>query len=151
MSEISRFSVSLEADLLERFDRFCEECKIATRSEAIRQLLNEKLTNVSWAEDASHAAGTLTLVFDHHRHKLVEQMLEVQHRHTDLIVSTTHIHLDQDMCLEVIVLRGRAMEIQKVAAELQGLKGIAQGKLVLARADHSHGHGRHSHGGHSHE
>jgi CopG family nickel-responsive transcriptional regulator len=132
MSEIERFSVSLEADLLEQFDRYCKETKYATRSEAIRQLIREKLTDHAWAADAQDAAGTLTLVYDHHRTRLAEKLLELQHEHTDMVVSTMHIHLNHDNCLEVIVLRGRAGALQEMASALRGLKGIHKGQLVLA-------------------
>ena len=133
MSEVVRFSVSLEADLLDQFDRYCSEGKFATRSEAIRQLLRETLTAHAWESDAQDAAATLTLVYDHHRTRLTERLLELQHRHTDMVVSTMHVHLDHDNCLEVIVLRGRAGTLQKMASELTGLKGIHKGQLVLAK------------------
>lgn len=133
MSELVRFSVSLESDLLSEFDRYCSEGHFATRSEAIRQLLRERLTGHSWAADAQDAAATLTLVYDHHRTNLAEKMLELQHRHTDMVVATTHVHLDHDHCLEVIILRGRAGALQQMAYELRGLKGVQQGELVLAR------------------
>ena len=135
MSEVVRFSVSLEADLLDQFDHYCKEGKFATRSEAIRQLLRETLTAHAWESDAQDAAATLTLVYDHHRTRLTERLLELQHRHTDMVVSTMHVHLDHDNCLEVIVLRGRAATLQKMAAELRGLKGIHKGQLVLARTE----------------
>ncbi len=133
MSELVRFSVSLESDLLSEFDRYCAEGHFATRSEAIRQLLRERLTGHAWAADAKDAAATLTLVYDHHRTNLAEKMLELQHRHTDMVVATTHVHLDHDHCLEVIILRGRAGALQQMAYELRGLKGVQQGQLVLAR------------------
>jgi CopG family transcriptional regulator, nickel-responsive regulator len=132
MSDLVRFSVSLEADLLEQFDRYCQEGRFATRSEAIRQLLRETLTSHAWAADARDAAATLTLVFDHHRTKLTDKLLGLQHRHAELVVSTMHVHLDHDTCLEVIVLRGRAGALQEMAHELRGLKGIHKGQLVLA-------------------
>jgi len=132
MSDLVRFSVSLEADLLERFDRYCQEGRYATRSEAIRQLLRDTLTAHAWEEDARDAAATLTLVYDHHRTHLTDRLLELQHRHTDLVVSTMHVHLDHNNCLEVLVLRGRAGALQEVANELRGLKGIHKGQLVLA-------------------
>ena len=142
MSELVRFSVSLEADLLERFDRYCREGRYATRSEAIRQLLRETLTSHAWQEDARDAVATLTLVYDHHRTHLTERLLELQHRHTDLVVSTMHVHLNHDNCLEVLVLRGRAGALQEIAYELRGLKGIHKGQLVLAattpETDHGH-------------
>jgi len=132
MSELVRFSVSLESDLLKQFDRYCHEGRFATRSEAVRQLLRETLTEHAWESDARDAAATLTLVYDHHRTSLTERLLELQHRHTNMVVSTMHVHLDHDNCLEVIVLRGRAGHLQQIAAELRGLKGIRRGQLVLA-------------------
>lgn len=154
MSGVVRFSVSLEPDLLEQFDQYCQEHRYATRSEAVRQLLRETLTGDAWEADAADAAATLTLVYDHHKSALMEKLIELQHRHAEMVISTMHVHLDQDHCLEVIVLRGRATQLQQMASELKGLKGIHQGKLVLARTsphDHSHDH-PHSHGHpHSHE
>ena len=132
MSDLVRFSVSLEADLLEQFDRYCQEQRVATRSEAVRQLLRETLTHHAFEADAADTAATLTIVYDHHRTSLMEKLLELQHRHAELVVSTMHVHLDHDHCLEVIVLRGRAGALQTIAAELKGLKGIHKGQLVLA-------------------
>jgi CopG family nickel-responsive transcriptional regulator len=133
VSEIVRFSVSLEADLLTQFDRYCKEGSFATRSEAIRQLLRESLTTHAWESDSEDAAATLTIVYDHHRTRLTERLLELQHRHPNMVVSTMHVHLDHDNCLEVIVLRGRAGALQRMASELRGLKGIHKGQLVLAK------------------
>ena len=139
VAELMRFSVSLEADLLEEFDRFCERGKFATRSEAIRQLLREKLTAAAWESEADDIAASLTLVYDHHRTKLTERMLEVQHSHGDSVVATMHVHLDHDLCMETIALRGPAGDLQRLAAELSGMKGIRQAQLVIANAE-PHGH-----------
>jgi len=147
MSELVRFSVSLEKELLDEFDAHCDAGKFATRSEAIRQLLREKLTADAWAGAAADVAASLTLVFDHHKTKLTDQLLEVQHRHGDQVVSSMHVHLDQDLCMEVIVLRGAVKGLRDLAAELSGLKGIRQAQLVVAQAvdaDQTHSHG-HSH------
>lgn len=135
MSEIVRFSVSVEADLLEKFDAFCEKEKFATRSEAVRQLIREMLTRRAWEAGSQEVAGTLTLVFDHHRPQLRERLLELQHENTDLVVSTMHTHLNEDVCLEVIVLRGPADRLQNIASELRGMKGIYKGELVMASAE----------------
>jgi len=148
MSKISRFSVSLEADLLQRFDAFCEKNQLATRSEAIRQLIHERLTADAWQDEDVEAAGTLTLVYDHHRLQVSERLTELQHDNTDLVISSTHAHLSADLCLEVILLRGPAGRLRRIASQLQGIKGIHKGELVMAAAgdaseDHSHGH---SHG-----
>ena len=136
MSEITRFSVSLEDDLLEQFDCYCQQQQFATRSEAIRQLLRETLTKEAWAGESKDAAGTLTLVYDHHRPQLRDHLTKLQHDHTDLVVSTLHAHLTHDLCLEVIVLRGPSAKLQKIASQLRGLKGIYKGELVMASAEH---------------
>lgn len=134
MSEIVRFSVSLEDDLLEQFDRYCQQQQFATRSEAIRQLLRDTLTKEAWQSASQDAAGTLTLVYDHHRPQLRDQLMKLQHDHNELVVSTLHAHLTHDLCLEVIVLRGPANQLQQIASKLRGLKGIFKGELVMASA-----------------
>ncbi len=134
MSEIVRFSVSLEDDLLSQFDRYCSEEQLATRSEAVRQLIRQELTTRAWQSDSQDAAGTLTLVYDHHRAQLSERLTKLQHDNTDLVVSTLHAHLSHDLCLEVIVLRGPAERLQKIASQLRGMKGIHKGELVMASA-----------------
>jgi CopG family nickel-responsive transcriptional regulator len=152
MSEMVRFSVSLEADLLARFDEFCETRQLATRSEAIRQLFRQALTARAWENEEGEAAATLTLVYDHHRAGLVDQLMEAQHAHAGLVVSTLHVHLDGDRCLEVIVLRGPAAHVRDLAARIGGMKGIHHVGLVVARMagesphSHSHVHTHHSHG-----
>jgi CopG family nickel-responsive transcriptional regulator len=135
MPGVVRFSVSLEDDLLEQFDRYCKDEHFATRSEAIRQLLRERLTQNAWQTDCRDAAGTLTLVYDHHRPQLRDHLTALQHDNTDLVISTLHAHLTHNLCLEVIALRGPAKRLQKIAAKLRGLKGIFKGELVMASAE----------------
>jgi CopG family nickel-responsive transcriptional regulator len=132
VAELVRFSVSLEEDLLEEFDRYCSENHFATRSDAIRQLLRDTLTAHAWESDAKDAAATLTLVYDHHRTQLADRLLEIQHQHTDVVVASSHVHLDHNNCLEVIFLRGRSRTLQDIASQLKGLKGIRKGQLVIA-------------------
>lgn len=132
MSRIVRFSVSLEQNLLKKFQRFCREEHFATRSEAIRQLIHDFLARRAWVEDADDVVGTLTLVYDHHRSQIRDQLTTIQHDHTKLIVSTLHAHLTAHLCLEVIVLRGPAKELREIAARLRGLKGVHKGELVIA-------------------
>jgi CopG family nickel-responsive transcriptional regulator len=132
VSDLVRFTVSLESDLLEEFDSYCKENHYATRSEAIRQLLREALTEHAWEANTRDAAATLTLVYDHHRTQLSDRLLDIQHKHTDVIVASSHVHLDHNNCLEVIFLRGRAKALRDIASQLQGLKGIRKGQLVVA-------------------
>ena len=136
MSQLARFSVSLEDDLLSQFDRYCEQQKFATRSEAVRQMIRDTLTAEAWEAETSEVAGTLTLVYDHHRAQLGDRMTKLQHDHTDLVVSTLHTHLSHDLCLEVIVLKGSAGKLRNIAAQLRGMKGIYKGELVMASAEH---------------
>ena len=154
MSELVRFSVSLEAELLAEFDKLCEAGKFATRSEAVRQLIRERLTAHAWAADAADVAASLTLVYDHHKTRLTDRMIEVQHAHAERVVASMHVHLTHDLCMEVIALRGPAAELQSLAAELSGMKGIHQAQRVVARAGGEGGGARHPHhhgdGGHAH-
>ena len=92
----------------------------------------DTLTREAWAGQSATRRGTLTLVYDHHRPQLRERLMNVQHEHHDLVVSTLHAHLTHDLCLEVIVLRGPSDRLQKIAAQFRGLKGIFKGELVMA-------------------
>jgi CopG family nickel-responsive transcriptional regulator len=132
VADLSRFSVSLEADLLDAFDAYVRDGSFATRSEAIRQLLRQSLTRDAFEGDDRPVTATLTLVYDHHRPHLVEKLLEVQHSHAGQVVASMHVHLDHDRCMEVIVLRGTGGELRKLAAALRGLKGVHAGELTLA-------------------
>ena len=146
MSDLTRFSVSLEADLLGAFDRYVRDGSFATRSEAIRQLLRQTLTRDAFEGDDEPVTATLTLVYDHHRPHLVEKLLSLQHDHAGHVVASLHVHLDHERCMEVIVLRGAGGELRKLAAALRGLKGVHTGELALAEtaepptAGHGHGH-----------
>ncbi len=140
MPQIVRFSVSLEDDLLEEFDRYCRQERFATRSEAVRQLLRERLTSQAWEADAEDAAGTLTLVYDHHRAQLRDRLTELQHQYPHFVVATLHVHLTHALCLEVIVLRGPAQTLREFAGQLKGLKGIFRGELVTASAEPNPAH-----------
>jgi CopG family transcriptional regulator, nickel-responsive regulator len=135
MPNIVRFSVSLEDDLLEQFDAYCSAGQFATRSEAIRQLIRERLTVQAWTADCQDAAGTLTLVYDHPRPQLPDHLTRLHHENTELVISTMDTHLTHDLCLEVIVLRGPASRLQDIASQLRGLKGILKGELVMASAE----------------
>ena len=145
MSDLSRFSVSLEADLLAAFDEYVRDGSFATRSEAIRQLLRKSLTRDAFEGDDRPVTATLTLVYDHHRPHLVEKLLELQHGHAGQVVASMHVHLDHDYCMEVIVLRGKGSRLRQLAAALRGLKGVHTGTLTPAgaiggEAGHSHAH-----------
>ncbi len=132
MSEIIRFGVSIEQDLLENYDRLIAERSYATRSEALRDLIREALIQqkIEMKSD-TQALGSLTLVYDHHASNLLQEMTGIQHNFHELILSVMHLHVNHNDCLEVIALRGIVAEIVALANGLLSLKGIKHGKLFL--------------------
>lgn len=130
MSEIIRFGVSTDERLLEKFDALIAEKGYVNRSEAVRDLIRNTLVEDQWADTEADAVGTVTLVYDHHATDLSDKLTEQQHSHHEEILSTLHIHLDTHHCLEVIVLRGRAGEIKRIADALICTKGVKHGKFV---------------------
>ena len=98
-------------------------------------MIRDRLTAQAWESESEDAAGTLTLVYDHHRTQLGDRLVKLQHDNTDLVVATLHAHLSADLCLEVIVLRGPADKLQAVASQLRGMKGVYKGELVMASAE----------------
>ncbi len=127
---VTRFGISIENKLLSRFDALIKEKKYANRSEAIRDLIRDDLVKREWEQQAGDKVGTITLIYDHHGHEVTEKLTELQHHHHHLILSTMHIHLDHDYCLEVLAVRGDGRELQRLADEVIGLKGIIHGKWV---------------------
>ncbi len=129
MGELVRFSVSVDSDLLDAFDAFVANEGYATRSEALKRLMRKALVGKEWSEGA-WVAGAFVMVYDHHRREFVSKLMEIQHDFGDIVLSTQHIHLDHDNCLEVITLRGMAGKIKKFAAAIRALKGIKHCSLV---------------------
>lgn len=132
MSETIRFGVSLNADLLEKFDTLCASQGYKNRSESIRDLIRKALVQEEWHDDSAIVAATLTLVYDHHRSDLAQKIMEIQHDAHHLIITTLHVHLDHDNCLEVLVLRGTNAEVRALGESLIATKGIVFGNLSLA-------------------
>ena len=130
MSETIRFGISINDRLLERFDRLIEEKGYVNRSEAIRDLIRNALVEEAWSKEDEDAVGTVSLVYDHHTRDLADKLTEHQHSHHKEIVSSLHVHLDAHHCLEVVVLKGKARDIKRLADELIGTKGVKHGKLM---------------------
>ncbi len=152
MSQLSRTGVSLEEDLLKEFDSLIGRRGYPNRSEAIRDLIREALLAENVGSNKS-VVGTLTLVYDHHIPELPRKLTEMQHVAGAMILATTHVHLDHNYCLEVIIMKGRAREIQETADHMRALRGVELGKLVLANSGEELKSGGHEHGhahGHSH-
>jgi CopG family transcriptional regulator, nickel-responsive regulator len=132
MSELIRFGVSIEAELLENFDRLISERSYANRSEALRDLIRDALVQRKIeSESQTPALGSLTLVYDHHARNLPKEMGEIQHDFHENILSVMHLHVSHDDCLEIIALRGVVAEVVALSNALLSLKGIKHGKLFL--------------------
>lgn len=132
MSNLIRFGVSIEKDLLERFDNFIAERKYATRSEALRDLIRDKLIQEKvQINDKTNVLGSLTIVYDHHASNLLSEMAEIQHLHHELILSVMHLHVSHDDCLEIIALKGFADKISELSNALISLKGVKHGELFI--------------------
>jgi CopG family nickel-responsive transcriptional regulator len=131
MSELQRISISIESELHEQLERLVAETDYANRSEFIRDLIRARLVQRQWARNA-RAVGTITLVYDHHRRQLSDRLMHVQHHYHREILSTMHIHLDEDLCVEAILARGRARKLEELADRLQREKGVLHASLSMS-------------------
>jgi CopG family nickel-responsive transcriptional regulator len=132
MKKVVRFGVSIEKDLVERFDELTKKEKYPNRSEAFRDLIREKLVREEWARGKREVAGVVTLVYDHHKRDVRNQLEDVQHDFHDLVVAAQHIHLDHDNCLEMIVIRGNPRKVQDLGNRMKSIKGVKHGQLSMA-------------------
>ena len=137
MHDLTRISISLETALLEAFDRRSDEKGYATRSEAIRDLIRDRLVR----EEAERAHGeqvaVVTLVYDHHARELAARLIDKQHHHHDLVVSSLHVHLGERHCLEVSVLRGPVAKVRHLGDELLAVKGVLHGEITFTSGEGS--------------
>ena len=134
MGDITRFGISIDSDLLDSFDRLIAQKGYQNRSEAIRDLIRAAIVEEKMDAGHEEMVGTVTMVYNHHVRDLADKLTEHQHHHHHQIVSALHIHLDAHNCLEVIVLKGSSAEINRIADELLGVKGVKHGKLFLTSA-----------------
>lgn len=130
MAKITRFAVSLDENLLNDFDELIHQNGYSSRSEAIRDLIRNKLITQDW-DQKEETIGTITLVYNHHQTDLSNDLTQHQHDYHGLIVSSLHVHLDYDNCLEVIVVKGAGKTIQDLASRMISRKGVKHGKLTL--------------------
>ena len=131
MADIVRFGISIKEDLLLRFDGLIAEKGYVNRSEAIRDLIRSSLVENDLSHGEEEAIGTISMVYDHHTRDLADKLTEHQHSHHKEIISALHVHLDHHHCLEVVIAKGCAREIKKLADELIGTKGVKHGKLMM--------------------
>jgi CopG family nickel-responsive transcriptional regulator len=154
MGVLSRIGIALDSELLKRFDRLIERQGYTNRSEAFRDLIRDRLVSERTATPEATVVGTITLIFEHHAHGITEKLTELQHTHHDLVVSTSHAHLDYDSCLEVLIVHGQSAQVAQFADQLIGLKGVQHGRLVMTvpahTTEHTHNGEHGSEGEHRH-
>ncbi len=130
MAELERFGVSMERDLLARFDALIAGRAYPSRSEAIRDLVRKEIVSEMWSDPRAEVIATVSIVYGHHEHRLADTLTDLQHRHHREIVSTTHVHLDAHNCLEVVIVRGRSGVVRKIADALVATRGVKHGGVV---------------------
>ncbi len=131
MGELSRIGVAIDSDLLDKFDKLIAGRGYANRSEAFRDLIRSELIEQSWQAKDTLVVGTVTLVYNHHVRMLSEKLTGLQHDHFHSVLSTLHVHLDHDNCLEVLVVRGAARDVRAIADTLISTKGVKHGRLTI--------------------
>ena len=152
-NELVRFGVAVERPLLEAFDRHLARRGFENRSEALRDLVRAELARDAW-DRGEEAIATISLIYDHHVRELSDRLVEIQHDFGDRVITTTHVHLDHDHCLEVVLARGPANVLKRLADRLIGAKGVVSGEVsgmsivgrpAAAGKKRGGGHGRHHH------
>jgi len=131
-NKLTRFGVSMDEKLLKDFDQIIDEKGYQNRSEAVRDLVRDAILQHDAANDSKIVAGTIMLFYNHHQNQLVNEMLSIQHDYHDHVLATTHLHIDHDNCLELIVVKGIASELRELSDKLITLKGVFYGKLTVS-------------------
>ena len=144
MTELVRFGVAMERELLAELDALIAKKGFANRSEALRDLVRHELDKEAW-RSGRPAVATITLIYDHHVRELTERLTEIQHDYGDRILSALHVHLDHDHCLEVIAARGPARELEQLSDKLTNTKGVTSGSVVAAALPAAKGRKRGKH------
>ncbi len=129
---IKRFSISLDEKLLTKFDNFISRRQYVNRSEAIRDMIRKSFVRAEWENIDKEVIGVISLVYDHHQPQLQERVTDLQHKYHHNIISTTHIHMDHHNCLEVIIIRGKSPEVQKLAEKLNAIRGVKDTHLAMS-------------------
>jgi CopG family nickel-responsive transcriptional regulator len=131
MSGIVRFGVSIDSQLMKKFDALIARKGYENRSEAIRDMIRDGLVEQEWEAEDRETVGTITLVYNHHTRELDHALTDMQHRFYQQIISALHVHLDAHNCLEVLVVKGTSQEIKRIADRLIGTRGVKHGKLAM--------------------
>jgi len=137
MSEVIRQSFSMDAALWKKVESLVRESGYTNRSEFLRDLIRQRLVEREWEMGAGEVVGTITLVYDHHARRLGEKLTDIQHDHHSAILATTHVHLDHDMCAEMIMMKGRPATIRAIADRIRQQKGVLHASLSMSSTGRS--------------
>ena len=142
-SALSRFSLSMPTVLARQLDTMTRAKGYANRSQAVAELVRNRLVEYHAEAGDQIIAGTITLVYDHHQRNIQGLLTDIQHDHAAVIIATLHVYLDHHNCMEVLAVRGRARDVRQVADALITARGVRHGKLAVTTTgeDHTHAHG----------
>lgn len=151
MENVTRIGVSLEPELLEKFDKLIEGKGYTTRSEAIRDLIREELVKDIVKDDDAKIFGTITLIYEHHKGSVKEQLMDIQHAHHTSISSSIHVHLNLEQCLEVLIVSGTVRDVKHLSDEIGSVRGVTHMEPVMISGSlEGHSHHQHEQGQHTH-
>lgn len=132
METVERFGVSMSPRLLDQFDELITKRGYSNRSEALRDIIRNYIVESQWESSDTEVVGTLTLVYEHSAHDLSDTLTDLQHQHCKEIICTTHVHMDEHNCLEIIIMRGRSVIVRNISDRLISTKGVKHGKFVCS-------------------
>ncbi len=131
---VTRFSISLEKELLEELDLYADDNNFANRSQALRYLIEKNIVEKKWHCN-NVVAGAIVMIYDHHKKDIIAKSNDIQHNYFDVILSSQHYHLSHDICLEIIAVKGYANKLTDLSDKLISIKGIKHGKLIMSKTD----------------
>ncbi|MFA5816181.1 MAG: nickel-responsive transcriptional regulator NikR [Bacteroidales bacterium] len=131
---VTRFSISLEEELLKELDQFAQDNSFANRSQALRHLIEKNIVEKKWHCNNT-VAGAIVMIYDHHKKDILAKSNDIQHNYFDVILSSQHYHLSHDICLEIIAVKGYANKLTELSDKLISIKGIKHGKLIMSKTD----------------
>ncbi|MDR0309839.1 MAG: nickel-responsive transcriptional regulator NikR [Candidatus Methanoplasma sp.] len=140
MDGVTRIGVSLEPELLRDFDRIISKKGYVSRSEAIRDLVRDSLAESEWKNDKERMAGVIVMIYDHHTTGIGEKLTGLQHSKMQHVNTTIHVHLDNDRCMEIMVVEGELGHLKSLANEISSIKGVLRCKLTMASQTSGHMH-----------
>lgn len=136
MPKLVRFGVSIEDNLIKKFDTLIGKKNYSNRSEAIRDMIRKNMVDEEWEKGGEVACG-IVMVYDHHQRELVNKLLDIQHDYTGIIISTQHVHLDHGNCLEIVAVKGKAKKAAELADKLSSMKGVKHCSVAKTAVGHS--------------